>query len=1097
MVSILNSKLLVPDVSETISRERLDAVLEEIPRKKLTTVVAGAGYGKTTLVAQAVRNSKWKSVWYRLGETDRDLVIFLSYLVAGVKKIVPSFGEKTLQRLTNVRDPKTEWLEIMTLLIGELEKAVSYDLYIVLEDLHLVQESREISQALDFLVENLPPDLHLIVISRLEPELSLSRLRSTRELVEIKTEDLAFTDMETDLLCRELFGLSLESEGLKTLRKKTEGWVTALILFYHTAKGNDQPEIEKRITDLKGSSKVISSYLQENVFESLPEKTREFLLKTSILPRLQVDFCNTYLNMENSREILSQLETDRLFTFVLDEDKEWFCYHHLYRDFLHKKLEREFDSASVKTLQLKAAALCEQSGNTDDALDLYLSAEEYDKACALFEESINAWLVQGRHLLIHFYADRIPLHYLEKQSRHLYVQALLATYSGNYSEALKKLEVYFEHNEPHANDDTRQASLLMAVLHYESGDYLQAESELKTLLERIEPSEPITIEILIRLIFVATSLNNIREADNYYAEFLLSMEKLDILQPIEKEQLVSYVQMRKHFITDDYFKVVSFGEKTIQQSKEAGLGLNENVKSCYVLVSKALFHMGRFAEGLKKVEQGLTILEETGYDAVSPPAVSSICIAANTIGLGEIEAGIARAEEGLRYFSDRGITIWQARYHWLLSEAYWLAGDRSLAEEHIRNAIEKNPAVHHKRFFYEIYLYHIFTELGEYEEVQRFIDAGKKREISPSHKHEFLLLQAHYYWATDKRGMALRRLQEALSVMEERHIYLGLLMARPWVIALLVETVAQGKMTPYIQKTMSLPAGPWTKEGLISVSSNRDSKIRKAALELVKHLPKAPPLGLTVRLFGRFKILAGNDELADEHWKSRQAKMLFKFLVFKRAKGYTAKEILMELLWPEESPKVAGKRFHVVLAALRKTLEPDIPRGVPSSYIMREGDGYALSLGENGGTDVEEFSAVLERGRQEENREVAMGYFKQAESIYQGDFLEEDPFEDWCSQERERLRDDYLSVLTWLMDYYEDEKDTIACILYTEKYLTTDPYAEEMYRKLMFFHLQNNSPERVKQIYARCKKHLAEGLDCSVSPETERVYQQIVKKYDN
>ncbi len=1097
MVSILNSKLLVPDVSETIARERLDSVLEEIPCKKLTTVVAGAGYGKTTLVAQAVRNSKWTSVWYRLGETDRDLVIFLSYLIAGVRKITPSFGEKTLQRLTTVRNPKTECLELATLLIGELEKAISHDLYIVLEDVHCIQESREINQALDFLVENLPPNLHLIVISRLEPELSLSRLRSTRELVEVRTEDLAFTDRETDRLCGELFGMSLKSEGLKTLRQKTEGWITGLILFYHAAKHKDRTEIEKQITDLKGSTKVISSYLQENVFECLPETTRDFLLKTSILPRLQVDFCNNYLKIGNSREILSQLENDRLFTSVLDEEREWFCYHHLYQDFLRKKLEREFDGAFVKALQLKAAELYEHSGNTDDALDLYLSAGKYDHVCHLFEENLGAWLSQGRHHLIRFYPDRIPESILKKQSWYVHVQAILALYSHDYDDAIEKLEVYLEHNRQKTSEEMQHALFLTASMHYESADYLLAESEFKSLLERKELSEGIRIETLIRLIFIAVSLNSCSQEDNYYAEFLLTLEKQNI-QTHRKEAYIAYVRMRKAFIAEDYANVVSFGEKAIQQSRKAGSDLNENTRTCYVLVSKALFHLGRFAEGLEKAEQGIQWFEEAGDEVLSTFKVFfTICVAANAIGLGRTEEGIAQAEEGLGFFAERGINIWQARYHWLLSEAYIATKNPALAEEHIRSAIKNTPDIHHKRYFYEIYLYHIIAESGEYDDVQRFLDEGKKQGISPSHRHEFLLLQAHYYWATGKKAMALRRFLEALSIIEERRIYLGLLMARSWVVSLLVETVAQGNMTPYLQETMSLPAGPWKKEGLMSASGGKDPKTRKAALELLEYLPKAPPASLTVRFFGKFKVLAGNRELTDEHWKSQQAKMLFKFLVFKRDKGYAAKEILMELFWPEESPKVAAKRFHVVLAALRKILEPDILRGVTSSYIKREGDGYSLSLGENGGTDVEEFSGLVESGRQEKGRETAMDCFKQAESIYTGDLLEEDPYEDWCSLERERLRDEYLEVLTGLMHHHEDENDTAACILYAEKYLTTDPYAEDVYRKLMFLHLQNNSPERVRQVYERCRKHLAEGLDCPVSPETEMAYQQIVKKYTN
>lgn len=235
---ILESKLLVPNVSETIFRERLHVLLEKAPQKKLITVIASAGYGKTVLIAQAVRHSNWKSVWYRLGESDQNLAVFLSYLIAGARKITPSFGEKTQQRIDQIRNPKNEWQEIITLLIKELETDISGDLYIILEDYHRIQMNREINQTLDFLVENMPPNLHIVIISRIDPGIPLSRLRATRELIEIKTENLTFTDNETDLLCRNLFKISLEAKELTTLRQKTGGWVTGLILFYHSAKGD-------------------------------------------------------------------------------------------------------------------------------------------------------------------------------------------------------------------------------------------------------------------------------------------------------------------------------------------------------------------------------------------------------------------------------------------------------------------------------------------------------------------------------------------------------------------------------------------------------------------------------------------------------------------------------------------------------------------------------------------------------------------------------------------------------------------------------------------------------------------------------------------
>lgn len=290
-------------------------------------------------------------------------------------------------------------------------------------------------------------------------------------------------------------------------------------------------------------------------------------------------------------------------------------------------------------------------------------------------------------------------------------------------------------------------------------------------------------------------------------------------------------------------------------------------------------------------------------------------------------------------------------------------------------------------------------------------------------------------------------------------------------------------------------AGDWRKKALISVLSVKEPGHKKAATRLMGFLPKAPADRLIVFFFGKFKVLQGGQELSNERWKSRQAKMLFKFLAFRRNKGYTDKTILMELLWPNETSKTASKRLHVVLAALRKILEPDIPKGISSSYIIRKDGGYRLDLGEGGHTDIDTFTMTLEKGLKERNPALAMEYYREAEAIYRDDFLVEDQYEQWCLSERERLQREYLSVLIWLMDYYEENNDFNLSIRYAETYLASDPHKEEIYRRLMIYHLNNNMPEQATQIYARCRKQLAETLDTTISSKTEQLYQEIVSQH--
>jgi ATP/maltotriose-dependent transcriptional regulator MalT len=199
-IQILNSKLLLPRSSDTIRRERLYPLLDEIPKKRLTTVIAGAGYGKTTLIAEVGKYLGLDTVWYSLDTSDRDFMPFLSYLIEGLKRYSPELGVETFRRIDDVQILNREREAILTVFLSEIEKLVKNDLIIVLDDYHLIQDSNEMNESLKFLLEHLPPLVHLIIISRSDPDLPLSKLRAIREVLDIREADLVFALSEIERL---------------------------------------------------------------------------------------------------------------------------------------------------------------------------------------------------------------------------------------------------------------------------------------------------------------------------------------------------------------------------------------------------------------------------------------------------------------------------------------------------------------------------------------------------------------------------------------------------------------------------------------------------------------------------------------------------------------------------------------------------------------------------------------------------------------------------------------------------------------------------------------------------------------------------------
>jgi DNA-binding SARP family transcriptional activator len=257
--------------------------------------------------------------------------------------------------------------------------------------------------------------------------------------------------------------------------------------------------------------------------------------------------------------------------------------------------------------------------------------------------------------------------------------------------------------------------------------------------------------------------------------------------------------------------------------------------------------------------------------------------------------------------------------------------------------------------------------------------------------------------------------------------------------------------------------------------------------------PQTP--SLKVYFFGKFRVFQGDEEIPDKRWKSKKAQMLFKYLLYLRPKGYLKKDVLMELLWPDDDPAKTAKRFHVALASLRRTLEPAIVRGTPSSYITRSSDAYRIDLGVEGSVDIEDFTKELKLAQEKQNPDIVLQHYLNAVSLYQGDFLEEDLYVPWCDEERERVKEDYIYILTKIIQYYENKKDYSACIDYVGRYLKVDKYAENIYQQLMRYYAQVSNKAMVVRTFERCKENITKELDIPLSRETETLFQKLISSY--
>ena len=381
---ILATKLYVPPSQPGIvPRPRLIGRLNDGLRCRLILISAPAGFGKTTLLGEWIAGCGRPAAWLSLDEGDSDPTRFLAYLVAALQTIEADIGEGVLGALQSPQPPPTE--SILTALLNEIA-AVEDEFVLVLDDYHVI-DARPIDDALAFLLEHLPPGMHLVIATREDPHLPLARLRARGQLAELRATDLRFNSSEAAAFLGEVMGLSLSVEDITVLETRTEGWIAGLQLAALSMRGRE--DIAGFIRAFAGDNRYIVDYLIEEVLQRQPEQVRSFLLQTSILERLSGPLCDVVTDQEEGNARLETLERGNFFVVPLDDQRHWYRYHHLFADVLSAHLMAERPD-QVSTLHRRASEWYEQNGLPADAIRHALAAEDFERAANLVELAVPA-----------------------------------------------------------------------------------------------------------------------------------------------------------------------------------------------------------------------------------------------------------------------------------------------------------------------------------------------------------------------------------------------------------------------------------------------------------------------------------------------------------------------------------------------------------------------------------------------------------------------------------------------------------------------------------------------------------------------------------
>jgi LuxR family maltose regulon positive regulatory protein len=583
-----------------------------------------------------------------------------------VQTIDAELGASALPALQAPQAPAPE--SILTLLVNDIAEC-PHTFTLVLDDYHVI-ETEAIHNALAFLVDHLPPQIRLVIATRADPPLPLSRLRVKRHLAEVRAAALRFTADEAAAFLNQAMGLNLSASDVAALETRTEGWIAGLQLAALSMHG--QSDLSGFIRDFAGSNAYIVDYLLEEVLRRQTPETESFLLRTSILDRLNGSLCDALTDQRDGRAMLERLERGNLFLVPLDDDRTWYRYHHLFADVLRRRLQQT-QADRVPDLHRRASAWFEQHLLFDEALNHALAASDYIHAAQLLEDIFQTSLQKGTIPNLLRWMNRIPAEYLRPRPRLClaYAWNLSAwTSAGDPARSWSTIEEWTQaalmavpENDPLAEVIRTEALVLRANTASIREDFAGALDQSQRALEHLPHDNPWRVLMTMLSGEAHALVGDARAATDILAQADAMMprsESNDVWMLVTTHLAdARVIQGKLHAAADLYRQVVDAAAQHRRPPRRAGMG--------YSGLGHVLYEHNQLDEALSMLQAGREIIERVGG--------SLRALIVNAIPLARVQQTRGADEHALKLLSDLALLATQERVHELTQSciAAWRA----------------------------------------------------------------------------------------------------------------------------------------------------------------------------------------------------------------------------------------------------------------------------------------------------------------------------------------------------------------------------------------------------------------------------------------
>ena len=433
---LLKTKFLAPAYNPScVFRPRLLERLSARTARKLVLVSAPAGFGKTTLILQWLQKQNRQVCWFSIDEYDNNATRFWQYLIGSIETVIDDFGEEAahlLKTQSNIEGTVTS-------LVNELSawSMKGNELSIVLDDFHNIEDNDTL-RSFSYFIDFLPPNIEIVLTTRFEPNLPISRWSVKNWVDGIYASDLMFSFEESKAFFADTMGLALTDSQIQSIFNRTEGWIAAMQLTALSASAkpsNEQAYINTK--KLLADDRHFSDYIVSEILELQPELLRNFMLDSACLLRMNAELCDHMREASDSRDMLHALERKNLFVIPMDNQGDWYRYHEMFRDALLKRL-RKTDAKRLSTLQTRAIDWLIDHKHSHEAIELAVQLEEWPLLAKLLEDNGNNLIHEGHHLPMLEWLAALP-EAIKAKSPRLSMLRIWALFFSNKIEVIQPL----------------------------------------------------------------------------------------------------------------------------------------------------------------------------------------------------------------------------------------------------------------------------------------------------------------------------------------------------------------------------------------------------------------------------------------------------------------------------------------------------------------------------------------------------------------------------------------------------------------------------------------------------------------------------------